>query len=149
MQNIFSNFFSPFPYSDYIFFCFIVLETSLSSRPLFAFCKIFENAVRFNRTYAYTHTQTHICAHADACKHLLCVHNAAKYSLDFSALSNFLPRCMPFRQDAKVPQKASVAFEGCYLFLSMNILPKHKQNRYILLLLHLNILMSTPSTIRI
>lgn len=57
----------------------------------------------------------------DACKHLLCVHNAAKYSLDFfSPLKNFLLNCtcMPFPQDAKVPCNAFVVFEGHYLFFN-------------------------------
>lgn len=153
MQNIFFFFFLLLSVdSDYISVLSSLWQVSHLG-------PLLHSAERGERSELQSHIRIHtnMRTHADACKHLLCVHNAAKYSLDFFQPSqNLLPSCMPFPQDAKVPHYSFVAFQGCYRFFSVNIsnlnsfdLPKHKQNRYILLRLHLDILIWAPSTIRI
>lgn len=77
MQNIFSIFFATYLLHVFLF---VILETSLSCWPLFLHSvKSQERSEVQSHTHAYTNMRTH----ADACKHLLCVHNAAKYSLGF------------------------------------------------------------------
>lgn len=108
--------FSSFFATSITYFCFLSSLRQIYNLGLFfGFCKM----LRFNCIYTYTK----MCTHADTCKHLLCVHNAAKYILDcFGPLKNPLLNCMPFPWDAKFPHSTLVAFEGCYLFFLIIIL---------------------------